>query len=153
VITYIEENMKQLTRKLNKGDIGGCMRIINECDIAPTFLQTICTDLQEECVETLVDVVTYPEEQQQTVEYLTTQIARYEQKLQGEQKKYHRFMFHEQDHSIFTRNGRVKAGYEPRIMLKNLQYLDMKATIDSYMSGYHHDRHELHQWLRQVIQK
>lgn len=86
MITYIEENMKQLTRKLNKGDIGGCMRIINECDIAPTFLQTICTDLQEECVETLVDVVTYPEEQQQTVEYLTTQIARYEQKLQEEQK-------------------------------------------------------------------
>ena len=67
MITYIEENMKQLTRKLKKGDIGGCMRIINEYDNAPTFLQTICTDLQEECVETLIDAVTYPDERQRRV--------------------------------------------------------------------------------------
>ena len=111
------------------------MRLIGNCDTAPTFIQAMCMDLQEECVEALVDMVEHPEDRENTI-----------------QKKYHRCMFHEPDHSIFTRLGRVKAEYEPRIMLKNLQYLDMKAAIDSYMTGYKRDRHELHQWLRQVIQ-
>jgi hypothetical protein len=152
LITHVKENLKQLTRRLNKGDIEGCMRLIGNCDTAPTFIQAMCMDLQEECVEALVDMVEHPEDKENTIHYLTTQIARYETGLKDEQKKYHRFMFHEPDHSIFTRLGRVKAEYEPRIMLKNLQYLDMKAAIDSYMTGYKRDRHELHQWLRQVIQ-
>ncbi len=99
----------------------------------------------------------YPEEREQTVEYFdnTNRKIWNTVKLQEEQKISPILCFMNRTIVSLPRNGREGWILISRISLKNYSIWHEKAAIDSFhmRAWYHHDRHELHQWLRQSHSK
>ena len=125
----------EIERYLELNDLPKCLSFLSGSSYFLSEIPTFCESLQEELIETLFDLLDYPEEKEQTINYLRQQMEMYEENLAKIKKRYNNFMY------------RVS-----QIMQQNLQYQDLKWELSSYLEGYHHDRNQYHQWLLHILQ-
>lgn len=112
----------------------------------------MCEQLQVELIEALFDAVDYPDDREQTINYLQQQIDLYTVKLNELKQRYNRLIYYIGDKRKLTKEGRQEENYSPQIMQQNLQYQDLKWELSSYIEGYHYDRNEYRKWLLNLLQ-
>lgn len=142
----------EIERYLELNDLPKCLSFLSGSSYFLSEIPTFCESLQEELIETLFDLLDYPEEKEQTINYLRQQMEMYEENLSKIKKRYNNFMYRVSDMELLTKKGREQAGYDSQIMQQNLQYQDLKWELSSYLEGYHYDRNQYHQWLLHMLQ-
>lgn len=151
LLAFVKKRQAKLRRYLEHDDFLAWADCLLDCDEYPEYLNSMCIDLQVEMLETLLDAVEFPEEREQTAEYLLKQLHRYDKETNDIKRRYNDFMYRIGDTNILTKSGREKANYDPLIMQKNLQFQDLKCELMSYLEGYHKDKCRLYRWLITIM--
>lgn len=147
MITHVRNEYDRLEKAYAKDDLIACLDILSECKSYDIRFNALCEDLQHEMITTLMDLADYPDEWDQTRQYLRTQNNRYHKEYEKVKKQYDYFMFRIDDLNLLTKDGREKYDYSTGIVDLTLEYLDLKCNLASYIEGYHYDRYELYRWF------
>lgn len=152
MLTTIIRKRNALERYLSTNNLQKCVELLSQSKGFFSNMPIMCEQLQEELIETLFDIVDYPEEREQTINYLQQQIDMYTVRLNELKQRYNRLIYHIGDKRKLTKEGRQEENYSPQIMQQNLQYQDLKWELSSYIEGYHYDRNEYRKWLLNLLQ-
>lgn len=151
MLDVVRQYRNELEKHYDLNDLQRCMVYLSKASRFLPSIPTFCTTLQEEVIETLFDLVDYPDEHEQTINYLKQQLIIYDDNLKNIKNRCNRFMFQVGDIKHLTKEGRIEQDYNPICMKQNLQYQDLKWELASYSDGYHYDRNEYHQWLLRIL--
>lgn len=152
MLTAIIRKRKALEKHLSTNNLQKCVDILSQSKGFFSNMPIMCEQLQVELIEALFDAVDYPDDREQTINYLQQQIDLYTVKLNELKQRYNRLIYYIGDKRKLTKEGRQEENYSPQIMQQNLQYQDLKWELSSYIEGYHYDRNEYRKWLLNLLQ-
>lgn len=154
-MTYLTKHRKGLLTLGDKDDPADWVVFLSKSKALPNGVLTLCADLQEDLIYTLTEI-TDPELEHSQLEnlrnYLLHQYHKLEQEKEKARQRYSRFMFHQKDRQVLTKEGRRKEDYCSSVLRVNLTHQDLKFELASHMEGYHCDRRNLYLWLARLAE-